>query len=412
MAAAPETVAARRRARAARPRAARAALRRSRDDRAGWRRRHLRVSRRLRVLRAARLPHPAVLPAWLPARAPAAGRGRGAGARVGVARQLQRQEVRRAGARDALPVQPAGAALRGRARTSTWCIRRGASGAAWGHRLARGPRPTAAGSSMLERTLFGVRRIGDVPGHEIPGAILRLHAIRRRLAARARARAQSPRPHLAGRADGPGRSTAGGRPCFVGQRSRKPRRRPPARARRSTRIAETCYRDAAERGAVERGPDVGVDARRRVTRAGRAVPPRRPARSGRRVRGRRSPTIGGAPAGIRREALEALAIHFEHRARDLEQARRFAQLSLAERVGTQMMQDGRHRLARLDRKLSGERGWTRELRVDEDCRLRIAGDGLRAALRRRDLAGLLRLRALGGRGAPCGLRPSARRTSW
>ena len=41
-----------------------------------------------------------------------------------------------------------------------------------------------------------------------------------------------------------------------------------------------------------------------------------------------------APAGIRREALEALAIHFEHRARDLVEARRFAQLSLAERVGT------------------------------------------------------------------------------
>ena len=54
---------------------------------------------------------------------------------------------------------------------------------------------------------------------------------------------------------------------------------------------------------------------------------------------------------VRREALEALAIHYEHRRRDLEEARRFAQRSLAERVGTLGMESGRHRLARLDRKL-------------------------------------------------------------
>ncbi len=58
-----------------------------------------------------------------------------------------------------------------------------------------------------------------------------------------------------------------------------------------------------------------------------------------------------APAVVRREALEALAIHFEHRTRDLDRARRFAQQSLAERVGLQTMEHGRHRLARLERKL-------------------------------------------------------------
>ena len=53
-----------------------------------------------------------------------------------------------------------------------------------------------------------------------------------------------------------------------------------------------------------------------------------------------------------RDALEALAIHYEHRQRDLDEARRFASLSLAERVGTSGMEAGRHRVARLDRKLA------------------------------------------------------------
>ena len=55
---------------------------------------------------------------------------------------------------------------------------------------------------------------------------------------------------------------------------------------------------------------------------------------------------------VRREALEALAIHFEHRARNLSEAHRFARLSLAERIGTRSMGASRHRLARLDRKLA------------------------------------------------------------
>ncbi len=103
----------------------------------------------------------------------------------------------------------------------------GASPGAW-------PETDSCRLSVLERTLFGVRRIGDVPGHEIPGALLRLHAVRRRLAARAGARAQPARPHLAGRADGPCRATAGRRARLVGQRSREPGRWPPARARRSS----------------------------------------------------------------------------------------------------------------------------------------------------------------------------------
>jgi hypothetical protein len=115
-------------------------------------------------------------------------------------------------------------------------------------------------------------------------------------------------------------------------------------------VAETCYRDAAERARYERGPDVAwtrADALRAL-----AVRCRRDGRHDQAAEAWQAIAIDRrAPAGIRREALEALAIHFEHRARDLDQARRFAQQSLAERVGTQMMQDGRHRLARLDKKL-------------------------------------------------------------
>ncbi len=66
-----------RRAGIARPRTAPPALRRSRDDRAGGRRGDVRVSRRMRVLRAARVPHPAVLPSGISARAASVGRGGG-----------------------------------------------------------------------------------------------------------------------------------------------------------------------------------------------------------------------------------------------------------------------------------------------------------------------------------------------
>ncbi len=60
------------------------------------------------------------------------------------------------------------------------------------------------------------------------------------------------------------------------------------------------------------------------------------------------------PPQVAREAAEALAIHAEHRARDLRVARTFALKSL-EGDGRRGWNDAvRHRLARIDRKLSGE----------------------------------------------------------
>ena len=61
----------------------------------------------------------------------------------------------------------------------------------------------------------------------------------------------------------------------------------------------------------------------------------------------------GCPAHVVREAAEALAIHHEHRIRNLAAARTFALQSL-DAGTTQGWNEGvRHRLARLDRKLSG-----------------------------------------------------------
>jgi uncharacterized protein len=59
----------------------------------------------------------------------------------------------------------------------------------------------------------------------------------------------------------------------------------------------------------------------------------------------------GCPAPIVREATEALAIHHEHRLRDLESAKAFALQSLETACGPHWTSATRYRLARLDRKL-------------------------------------------------------------
>jgi uncharacterized protein len=240
----------------------------------------------------------------------------------------------------------------------------GASPGAW-------PETDSCRLSVLERTLFGVRRIGDVPGHEIPGryfAFMRsgdvsplepvLEHNRLDLISLAALTARAVRL-LAG---APASSASARESLGAGRLLERADR---------LDVAETCYRDAAERARYERGPDVAwtrADALRAL-----AVRCRRDGRHDQAAEAWQAIAVDRrAPAGIRREALEALAIHFEHRVRDLDQARRFAQLSLAERVGTRMMQDGRYRLARLDKKLRRMPGpigtgsmWGEELTIDD-----------------------------------------------
>ena len=86
---------------------------RSRDDRPQRRRGHRRVPRRLRILRPRRVSGPAVPADQLLGRARAPHRRRGVLRRCGVDRQLQRQDVRRAGDGDALAIPSHGDAARG-----------------------------------------------------------------------------------------------------------------------------------------------------------------------------------------------------------------------------------------------------------------------------------------------------------
>jgi hypothetical protein len=61
--------------------------------------------------------------------------------------------------------------------------------------------------------------------------------------------------------------------------------------------------------------------------------------------------VSGVDADLRREALEALAIHHEHRVKDLEAARAFALEALRLADDARHVEDVRHRLGRLSRKL-------------------------------------------------------------
>lgn len=64
----------------------------------------------------------------------------------------------------------------------------------------------------------------------------------------------------------------------------------------------------------------------------------------------------GCPASIKREACEALAIHHEHRVRDLAAARSFALRSLEARPTAGWQEIVQHRLARIERRLEKQTG--------------------------------------------------------
>jgi uncharacterized protein YprB with RNaseH-like and TPR domain len=205
--------------------------------------------------------------------------------------------------------------------------------------------------SALERILFGVRRVGDVGGYEIPSRYFDfmrtgnaepllpvLEHNRLDLVSLAMMTARALRVLR----DAP--------ECCSSARESLAAGRLLDRAGRHD-LALRCLEDAVERARHERGHEAGL-VRAEALHA-LALRLRRQSRYDEAairwhalVAERRS-----SPA-VRREALEALAIHYEHRRRDLDEARRFAALSLAERVGTSGMDAGRHRVARLDRKLA------------------------------------------------------------
>jgi uncharacterized protein len=228
-------------------------------------------------------------------------------------------------------------------------------------RLWRGARPLvnipgaqreSCTLSALEQALLGVQRTGDVPGFEIP---TRYFAFLRSGNASPLERVlEHNRLDLVSLAALTARAfrlLAEDHPTVNGPRECLGVARLLERAAAWDR-AEACYRRACDMAARSWQPedeDVRVEALHAL-----AVRCRRTARYLEAAahwelltRARR------CPPALMREALEALAIHHEHRSRDLEQARRFAEQT--RRVG------GAHagidlRLARLDRKMGQRAG--------------------------------------------------------
>ena len=117
--------------------------------------------------------------------------------------------------------------------------------------------------------------------------------------------------------------------------------------------AERCYRKAAmPDGPVEGEHDLLA---RAEALHWLAVSRRRARRFGDAAEAWRSLLqIPGLGADLRREACEALAIHHEHRARDLQAAKAFAMDALECSRGGRYVPDVEHRLDRLARKMGGE----------------------------------------------------------
>ena len=220
----------------------------------------------------------------------------------------------------------------------------------WKNRMADGYDDAGCRLSTLERTLFDVQRVGDVPGLEIPGRFFGfvrsgdprplepvLEHNRIDLVSLAAVTARAVR--LTREGHGACRNCA--EALALGKVFEK--------AEHVSR-AEACFRRAAESPEsmvrAEALYRLGVRLRRdrRFTDAAevwRELMAFTEPRSMRR----------GVLGDLRQVAVEALAIHHEHREKDLAGARELALASLEEAAGGRT-EKVRHRLARLDRKLA------------------------------------------------------------
>ena len=206
----------------------------------------------------------------------------------------------------------------------------------------------------LERQLIGLRRVGDVAGFEIPARYFQF--IRSGDAAPLEAILEHNRLDLLTLAaltarllhmtrSGPGAITDPREAAALGHVY--------ARGGLDARARES-YRRAIERCRSPRGAydPIRIDALRAL-----ALTCRR-ARQHDEAAGcwRELAEMRGCPAPIQREAAEALAIHHEHRVKDLASAKRFTLGGLATLTdGPQpsLAEAMRHRLARIERKING-----------------------------------------------------------
>ena len=210
-----------------------------------------------------------------------------------------------------------------------------------------GERPASCRLSMIEETLLGHVREGDVPGFEIPSRYF--HFVRTGDARPLEAVLEHNRLDILALA-------------MITARAAQLLDEGPAGARTA--------REALGLGRLYERGGLCADARASYSRAAEMQPAdlltraealRACALLSRRERQfdeaasswRRLLDLRRCPPQLAREATEALAVHHEHRVRDLEAARRFAVQSLqfnGSRARTEAVQ---HRLARLDRKLGG-----------------------------------------------------------
>lgn len=219
------------------------------------------------------------------------------------------------------------------------------------------PEPSCS-LAALERAILGARRLGDVPGHEVPARFFRF------------VRTSDPQPlvgvlehnrldllSLAGLTarllhlvrTGPAAARTAGEALALGT----------LYARSDTVRAEEAFRRAIDMclscaRARPQGPTTAAAVRalarfyRRARRFDDAA-----------AQWRRLLELERCPAQAAREASDALAVHHEHRARDLTLAKAFAVRSLVDvEPGAAWDRAVRHRLARLERKLSASRDAT------------------------------------------------------
>jgi uncharacterized protein YprB with RNaseH-like and TPR domain len=199
----------------------------------------------------------------------------------------------------------------------------------------------------LEQALLGVERVGDVPGFEIPARYFDFvrHGY---------AQALEPVLHhnrldlvslgcLTARAarlieEGPSEASDGAELVALGREYAR---------RGDVERAEECFRRGLERHDVlaETRADAQYGLARLLRRRrdyGAAAEMWQALAGNRMVR-----------PPVRHEANEALAVHYEHRARDLRLANRWAREAAAESTSPRQRIDLARRLARLDRKLAG-----------------------------------------------------------
>ena len=218
--------------------------------------------------------------------------------------------------------------------------------------------PSSCSLASLEGQLFDVRRASDVPGFEIPARFFRFV---RSGDSRALAGVLDHNRHdllslaalserlLSLLADGPAAAQDAGEALALGQAY--------ARAGFEARANEAFERALS----MMDGPEA-----RRFSRLHLRVEALRAlacaARRSRRhdvaaLRWRQLLDLPGCPAHVVREANEALAIHNEHRSRDLAAARSFALRSLEVDPRSSWRDEVQHRLARIERKIERTAAW-------------------------------------------------------